>query len=232
VAEKMKIASGGHCAIMGALDEARRRLAGWLAIFSLFPVFFPSLKICSSPVGRRYSLWRRRLATVTALGAVLALLAPARAADAPAAAEFKVIDRTNFTLKYPTAWKEATDDPDYKAESNFSINGPDKTQSYISFNIVDRTQDTLALLASTIVSLDGTAINALTKTKIDEWGQFKGTGMHLKGKILGTYPGGIKVFIFNSDHHNIMVIEYYFSEELKDLQADLDYIQNNFTMKN
>ena len=56
--------------------------------------------------------------------------------------------------------------------------------------------------------------------------------MHLKGKILDSIPGGIKVFIFNSDHHNILVVEYYFSEELKDLQADLDYISQNFVMKN
>ncbi len=186
------------------------------------------MKNCFFFAGLRRFLSRGRFAAVAAL----ALLATARADDAPAAAEFKVIDRTNFALKYPTAWKEATDDPDYKAESHFTLNGPDKKQSYVSFDIVDKTADTVKLLASTIEGLDGYAINALTKTKIDEWGQFKGTGMHLKGKILDTYPGGIKVFIFNSDHHNIMVIEYYWAEELKDLQADIDYIQNNFSMKN
>jgi len=176
--------------------------------------------------------WFRPHAVVMVLFAGWALARTAHAADAPATGDFKLIDRTNFTLKYPVAWKEATDDPDYKAESHLTINGPDKKNSYVSFDIVDKTQDTIKLLASTIESLDGYAINALTKTKIEEWGQFKGTGMHLKGKILDAYPGGIKVFIFNSDHHNIMVIEYYWAEELKDLQADIDYIQNNFVMKN
>jgi hypothetical protein len=190
------------------------------------------MKTCFSRIGLRHSCGRGLSAIVLALCAALVPLIPARADDAPAASDFKVIDRTNFTLKYPTAWKEATDDPDYKPEYNFTLNAPDKKQSYVSFNIVDKAQDTTKLLASTIEGLDGYAINALTKTKIDEWGQFKGTGMHLKGKILDTYPGGIKIFIFNSDHHNIMVIEYYWAEELKDLQADIDYIQNNFTMKN
>ncbi|HTB62210.1 MAG TPA: hypothetical protein VK737_01370 [Opitutales bacterium] len=173
----------------------------------------------------------RSLATM-GLCATVAWLASARAADAPAASEFKVIDRTNFACKYPTAWKEATDDPDYKAESHFTLNGPDKTNSYVSFDIVDKTTDPIQLLASTITSLDGTAITALDKTKIEEWGQYKGSGIHMKGKILGEYPGGIKVFIFNSDHHNIMVIEYYWADELKDLTADIEFIQNNFTMKN
>ena len=161
-----------------------------------------------------------------------ATLTTVHAADAPAAGGFQADRPHKFHPQIPPAWKEATDDPDYKAESHFTINGPDKMNSYVSFDIVDKTEDTTKLLASTIESLDGYAINALTKTKIEEWGQFKGTGMHLKGKILDAYPGGIKVFIFNSDHHNIMVIEYYWAEELKDLQADIDYIQNNFTMKN
>lgn len=190
------------------------------------------MKNTSFPTRLRLALGRGRFAAVAALGVALTLLPTARADDAPSAAEFKVIDRANFGLKYPTAWKEATDDPDYKAESHFTINGPDKKQSYISFDIVDKTADTVKLLASTIESLDGYAINALTKTKIDEWGQFKGTGMHLKGKILDTYPGGIKVFIFSSDHHNVIVTECYWTAELKDLQPDIDYIRQNFVMKN
>ncbi len=144
----------------------------------------------------------------------------------------KIIDRKNFTLKYPTGWKEATDDPDYNAESHFTINGPGKKNSYVTFEIVDKTDDTTKLLGSTIQNLDGSAIEAETKTTLDAWGQFKGTGMDLKGKILDTYPGGIKVFIFSSDHHNIIVTECYWSAELKDLQADLDYIRQNFVMKN
>jgi hypothetical protein len=225
LAPKIRVASPGVSAIMQELTT--RGLCPPASLASrLSPMNFPSFR-----TGPLHSIFSRRSWAATALLAA-GLLATVRAADAPAASEFKVIDRTNFACKYPTAWKEATDDPDYKAESHFTLNGPDKKQSYISFDIVDKVSDPTKLLASTIESLDGYAITALDKTKIEEWGQFKGAGMHLKGKILGAYPGGIKVFIFNSDHHNIMVIEYYWAEELKDLTADIDYIQNNFTMKN
>jgi len=202
----------------------------WFPTNFPLPAPFPAMKFLHFPARLRLILWRGR--TAAAAIVLCATLTTVHAADDSAAGGFTLIDRTNFTLKYPLAWKEATDDPDYKAESHFTINGPDKMNSYVSFDIVDKTEDTTKLLASTIESLDGYAINALTKTKLEEWGQFKGTGMHLKGKILDAYPGGIKVFIFNSDHHNIMVIEYYWAQELKDLQADIDYIQNNFTMKN
>jgi hypothetical protein len=163
--------------------------------------------------------------------AALAWLPTVHAADAPAG-DFKTIDRPNFSLKFPKAWVEDTTAPDYKADSNFTIKSPDPKNTYVQFNIVDKSEDPDKVLKATLVSLDGPAITALSKDKITEWGQFKGSGMHLKGKILDSIPGGIKVFIFNSDHHNVLVVEYYFSEELKDLQADLDYISQNFVMKN
>ena len=190
------------------------------------------MKLSPSFSGRpRASLFLRAVPLSVSLAA-LAWLASARAADAPDASEFKTIDRTNFICKYPTAWSEAVKDPDYKPESYFNINAPGDKNSYVQFSIVDKAEDTNALLASTVKSLDGYAINALTKTKLEEWGNYKGSGLHLKGKILDTYPGGIKIFIFNSDHHNIMVVELYWSQELKDLQADLEFISKNFSMKN
>jgi hypothetical protein len=196
------------------------------------------MKLFASAAGWRRFLWSGRgVVAITVLCAVLlALLTTAHSANAPVntpvKADFKVIDRKNFSLKYPTSWKEATDDPDYNAESHFTIDGPDKKNSYVSFDIVDKTQDPVKLLSSTITSLDGSAVNATAKTKIETWGQFKGTGLDLQGKLLDTYPGGIKVFIFNSDHHNIMVTEWYWTDELKTLQTDIDYIQQNFVMKN
>jgi hypothetical protein len=227
----MRVASGILSVIIP--DSRRPEKMTWATRRFLAPfVRFPAMKFLFSNAGLANLVFSRRAAAFAALCFALAGPTLSRGDDAPATSDFKVIDRTNFTLKYPTAWKEATDDPDYKAENHFTMNGPDKKQSYISFDIVNKTEDSIKLLASTIEGLDGYAINALTKTKIEEWGTFKGQGMHLKGKILGTYPGGIKVFIFNSEHHNIMVIEYYWAEELKDLQADIDYIQNNFVMKN
>ena len=151
--------------------------------------------------------------------------------DVPDRADSKVIERKTFTLKIPTAWSEATDDPDYKPETHFTINGPDKKNSTISFEIVDKSVDVMKLLANNVQSVDGTSVTALQKVKLDSMGSFKGVGMDLKGKILGTYPGGIKVFVFASDHHNIIVTENYWTSEMKDIQADVDYILQHFVVK-
>ncbi len=156
---------------------------------------------------------------------------PLPTSSVPDRPDSKVIDRKTFTLKIPTAWSEATDDPDYKAETHFTINGPDKKNSTISFEIVDKSVDATKLLASNIQTVDGTSVTALQKVKLDTMGAFKGVGMDLKGKILGTYPGGIKVFVFASDHHNIIVTENYWTSEMKDIQSDMDYILQHFVVK-
>jgi len=174
---------------------------------------------------------RRRIAP-TWLLVSFAWLALAHAADAPDASEFKTVDRATFTYKYPSAWHEGTEEADYKADTDFTIKSPDKKQTYVQFSIADKAADPQKLLDSFRADLDGPAITTLSSSKLTEWGDHKGTGVSLKGKILDVAPGGIKLFVFNSDSHNVLVIEYYFSSELGDLQADLDFISKNFTMKN
>ncbi len=92
--------------------------------------------------------------------------------------------------------------------------------------------DPAKIVSDTLKKLDGPTITSLSKVKLDSWGNHKGTGYHLKGKILGSYPGGIKVFVFTSGKHNILVTEFYYADELKDVLADFDYISLHFTMKN
>jgi hypothetical protein len=195
------------------------------------PVQYFAINSLARPARRRQPRLLRWMTAQFVVFSLLAGLLTARSADAPTGA-FKTIDRTNFSLKYPSDWTEDTKAPDYKADSNFTLKSPDPKNTYVQFNIVDKSEDPDKVLKATLVSLDGPAITALSKSKITTWGQHQGAGMHLKGKILDSIPGGIKVFIFNSGNHNILVVEYYFSEELKDLQADLDFISNNFVMKN
>ncbi len=226
----MGIANGGLSTIIPS-RRATKIIGCTLAQSLRIPVQNPAINSFAALVRRcQRRLLGRPTAQFVLLSAFVWLLS-VRAADAPSG-DIKTIDRTNFTLKYPSAWAEDTGAPDYKADSNFTIKSPDPKNTYVQFNIVDKSEDPDKVLKATLVSLDGPAITSLSKSKITEWGQFKGSGMHLKGKILDSIPGGIKVFIFNSDHHNVLVVEYYFSEELKDLQADLDYISQNFVMKN
>jgi hypothetical protein len=139
------------------------------------------------------------------------------------------IDRTTYSMKFPSNWKEDTAAKDYNANNNFTLNSAHN--SYIQFNISTKTSDTQKVLDNAVFNLDGLAITTLSKSPIDEWGGYKGVGIHLKGKILDTYPGGIRVFDFNTAHYNVLVVEFYYSQELDTVQGEMDFIDQNFHVK-
>jgi len=141
----------------------------------------------------------------------------------------KTIAGANFSLSYPNTWSVDVKAKDYDPNTNFTLFSP--KNSYIQITLLPKTDSAAKIVADTVKKLDGPAITTLSKTALDEWGKDnKGQGFHLKGKIVGTFPGGIKVFVFTSQHFNVRVIEYYFSDELKDVQADIQSISDNFRM--
>jgi len=138
------------------------------------------------------------------------------------------IKQPNFSLQYPSSWKIDTTARNYDANTNFTLISP--KNSYIQFTILGLADDAQKIVNETVKKLDGPTITSLSKTKLDEWGPHKGVGYHLKGKILGSFPGGIKVFVFTTSRHNVLVVENYFSDELKDVLGDFDTISKNFQM--
>jgi hypothetical protein len=163
---------------------------------------------------------------LAALTLWVALLSPTRADDT---SNEKSIDRSGFTLKVPANWHEDTKAPDYKADTNFTLDSA--KQSYMQFNIAPKAPDLDKALADATFNFDGLAITTLSKSPVDQWGHYQGKGVHLMGKILDTSPGGIKVFTFNTDKYNILVVEFYYSDELQDVQGEMKFISDNFVVK-
>ncbi len=178
------------------------------------------------PAFRRFLGAGRRTAFTLFLACLVAL--PLSAAD-DSSNEVSV-DRPAFTLKFPSNWKMDSAAKDYNADNNFTINSAHN--SYIQFNLSVKAADLQKVLDNAVFNLDGLAITTLSKSDFTQWGGYTGKGLHLKGKILDSYPGGIRVFVFNSGDHNVMVVELYYSNELSQVQGELDFIGQNFKMKN
>lgn len=159
----------------------------------------------------------------------MGLFLPPSVGAADTTSDPTAIDRPGFSMKYPAAWREDVDAADYNADNNFTLNSP--KNSYIQFKISDKTDDLSRLVNSTVKTVDGPAITTVSREDIYKWGPFPGEGVRLKGKILGSFPGGIVVFSFNVENHNVLIVEYYFSDELKDLLKDIQFISENFQMK-
>jgi len=155
--------------------------------------------------------------------------APATEPTADGAAATTTLDRANYTLTYPATWKEDKNARDYKPDTNITLDSP--KNSYIQFRILDKTETPEKLLSMAVNSLDGPAINSVTRTKLTEWGSYKGEGVDMKGNILDSFPGGIIVFVFSTKSHSVLVEEYYFSDELRDILKPIQDIRKSFQIK-
>ncbi len=173
--------------------------------------------------------WARRAAGLSL--AMLAGVGLGRAATlaTDSGEEPTTIDRADFTLQYPASWKEDKNARDYKPDSNFTLNSP--KNSYVQFKIMDKSVSPDKLLSAAIKSLDGPVINSLTQTRLTEWGGYKGEGVDMKGNILDSFPGGVLVFVISTKTHNVLIEEYYFSDELRDIIGDIHVISKSFQVK-
>jgi len=140
------------------------------------------------------------------------------------------IDRTDFSMKYPVGWSEPKDAKDYDANANFTLFSP--KNSSLQFIIMNKADDPKKVVDSAVKKIDGVQITTLSRSNLSEWQKHKGVGQYLKGKIVDSFPGGIKVFCFSSAKHNVLVIETTFSDDLKDTQADIQFIGESIKMKN
>jgi len=167
--------------------------------------------------------------TATAPATVSAPAAASTAKPADAGSESRPIDRDDFTLSIPLGWKEDTQAKDYDANANFTLFSP--KSSSLQFVILSKMDDPKKIVDNAVKKIDGVQITTLSKTNLLEWFTHKGTGQYLKGKIVDSFPGSIKVFCFSSVKHNVLVIETTFSDDIKDTQDDIKKIGESFKMK-
>ncbi len=214
----------------------------------------------ATPLAMR--LFKRRVMNVAnaaaRLGLCGSLLAMAcRGADAPApvamvakpaaaagsvpkpadtAVDFKVVNDpdADYILKYPVGWTVDTQARDYDKNTNFTLFS--QKNSSIQFLILNKKDDPRKVVDNAVKKIDSVEITTFSRSALNTWGPvqspLKGVGQHLKGKIVNSFPGGIKVFCFSSPKHNILIIETYFADDLKEVQTDIDFIGGNFVMKN
>ncbi|MCX6322689.1 MAG: hypothetical protein NTZ41_00630 [Sphingobacteriales bacterium] len=70
-----------------------------------------------------------------------------------------------------------------------------------------------------------------TYSRFSQWGKYKGSGVILKGRIMDTYPGEIKVFSYSNSKVSFLVVSQIFDDDKKLDQPGLKVIENSFQLK-
>ncbi len=171
---------------------------------------------------------------IVATAAVHALPAPTVASTVATTAGLTLgqgttLEKKTFSLQMPSTWKVDDKAEDYKPESYFTLASP--LNSYVTFDISAPTPDLKAMMKNVLFALDGPAVETLSKSEFKQWGKYTGQGVHLKGKITGMFPGGVRVFATNTNGYSLLVTEFYFSDDLSDVQPGFELISKSFTLK-
>ena len=68
-------------------------------------------------------------------------------------------------------------------------------------------------------------------TRFSQWGKFTGSGAILRGMIMDTYPGEIKLFSYSNKQISFLIVSQIFDDDKKLDQPGLKVIENSFQLK-
>ncbi len=150
---------------------------------------------------------------------------------AAGAQTMKTIDRDSFSLKYPSTWAIDTKDEDYDPDALFSLDAPAEGAT-IMFMIFDAVIDVDDMLKAQQEAMTKEVIKKPSSiTNFYQWGNYKGKGILIKGKILGVLKGQVKVFIYTDDNKSMLVMEQIYDEDMVVTGAEFEQIAKSFRFK-
>jgi hypothetical protein len=145
------------------------------------------------------------------------------------AQEIKTINREGFTLNYPATWAIDLEDEDYDPDRLFSFDAPDG-ESMIMFMLFDEGIDEDTMMKYQVEAFSE-MIDDVEIKNFDTWGNYKGTGKILSGKLMGLFEGSVRVFVRNEENRTMLVVEQYFTKNYDKLKKDFLTFSSSMRLK-
>ncbi|HEY1039374.1 MAG TPA: hypothetical protein VGF30_08230 [Bacteroidia bacterium] len=144
--------------------------------------------------------------------------------------EHKSIDREGFSVNYPSDWSVDTVEQGYDADTSFMIVNKEST-SYVSFFVYNKKIDENKALDNELEARVKPLIPGGKTREFYEWGQYKGKGARVKGKILELFPGNISVFVHAGEKRSFVAIWQMYTDEMFEVGSSLKFIEDSFQLK-
>lgn len=147
------------------------------------------------------------------------------------AQSLKTIDRDSFSLKYPDTWTIDTKDEDYDPDALFSLDAP-ADGATMMFMIFDAVIDVDDMLKAQQEAMTKEVIKKPTSiSNFYQWGNYKGKGILIQGKILGVLKGQVKVFIYTDNNKSMLVMEQIYDSDMAVTGKEFEQIAKSFKFK-
>ncbi len=140
------------------------------------------------------------------------------------------IDRPGFSLEYPSAWTVDTVDPDYDPDALFSLDIDEN--NLMMFIIMNTRVEPQMLIDAQQKELKARVLKKTdSEIPFTKWGAYPGNGLTLKGKLLGVFPGTIRIFAANHEEQTLLVVSQCLDNDLNKWDAAMKLVEQSFHFK-
>ncbi|HYM94835.1 MAG TPA: DUF4339 domain-containing protein [Chitinophagaceae bacterium] len=155
---------------------------------------------------------------------------PPATAPASAPTDTITISRPAYELNYPSGWIPDTEDKDFDLDGYFAIDGPveDATSIFFIYNVPIDEKTHIATQVK--IHLERVIKNG-DVSYFDNWGNFKGHGAIIKGKMMGVFKGETKIFCHSGKNCSFVSFMQYLDSDREIVLPGFQLIESSFRLK-
>ena len=140
------------------------------------------------------------------------------------------LDRPLYKMSYAGDWSVDSSDQDFDWDSYFTLDSKSGS-GFISIFVFNTGIDAKDAVDQQIKAHLAKTMKDGQVTLFEKWGEYKGQGANIKGKLMGSFKGNINIFSYSTDTTGfIAVYQVLDSETEKDIPG-IDLIQSSFHLK-
>jgi hypothetical protein len=142
-----------------------------------------------------------------------------------------LLDRPGYTLAYPAGWTIDSSSKIYDIDGHFTLHSPIESGliTFFIFNVQKDEEETLnrhikAQLAASMK--DGTV------SYFNRWGNYKGHGARITGRLEGLYKSELEIFVYGSKDQSFLIVSVCGNGYREELLPGLQLVASSFKLKN
>ncbi|MEP7236369.1 MAG: hypothetical protein ABI685_00825 [Ferruginibacter sp.] len=141
-----------------------------------------------------------------------------------------LLERPTYSLIYPGNWTIDSSSKLYDIDGHFTLHSPVESGliTFFIFNIANDERETLqdhinAQLEKTIKHGE---VSYFT-----QWGNYKGHGAIIRGKMSGVWKAELKIFVYSTGSNSFLITSIYAEGYKDDILPGLKIIESSFKLK-
>jgi hypothetical protein len=142
----------------------------------------------------------------------------------------KILNEQNYSLQYDEDWYLDNYDEAFDPDYYFLISSRDEN-AFISMFFYEGNKDAAALLQEKAAQHIDRTITVTSQRLIGSWGNYKGSGMVIKGMLMGTEKAELTLFVHSDTHMTFLVVSQVLEADKKKFAASFKLVENSFRIR-